>query len=107
MKDQTPVAVTSRAFSKNPILRGELSGRCETVKFNDTGEVLSAEELIDFLQVFLRAIVSLEAIDEKILSKTPYLKVISKYGVGLDSLDMAALAKYGVRLGWKAGVNRR
>jgi D-3-phosphoglycerate dehydrogenase len=33
--------------------------------------------------------------------------VISKYGVGTDMLDLRAMARRGVRLGWTGGVNRR
>ena len=32
---------------------------------------------------------------------------MSKYGVGLDSLDLAAMERHGVALGWTPGVNRR
>jgi D-3-phosphoglycerate dehydrogenase len=37
----------------------------------------------------------------------PQLKVIGKYGVGLDMIDREAMRKFGKRLGWTAGVNRR
>ena len=37
----------------------------------------------------------------------PRLKVISKYGVGLDGLDLPALERHGVKLAWTGGVNRR
>ena len=33
--------------------------------------------------------------------------MISKYGVGTDMLDLGAMARRGVRLGWTGGVNRR
>jgi D-3-phosphoglycerate dehydrogenase len=33
--------------------------------------------------------------------------VISKYGVGLDSIDLDAMRTHGKRLGWTGGVNRR
>jgi len=41
------------------------------------------------------------------LAELPELEVVSKYGVGLDGLDLAALRRRGVRLGWQGGVNRR
>ena len=44
-----PVAVCSRSFSKNLILREELLKKYSNVKFNDEGVVLSGESLIDFL----------------------------------------------------------
>jgi D-3-phosphoglycerate dehydrogenase len=45
--------------------------------------------------------------DASVLSRLPELKVISKYGVGLDMIDMAAMRATGKRLGWTGGVNRR
>lgn len=50
--------------------------------------------------------IALEKIDESILSQLPDLKVIGKYGVGLDNIDMAAMRAHGVKLGWTGGVNR-
>ena len=37
----------------------------------------------------------------------PELRVIGKYGVGLDMIDLFAMQTHGVKLGWTAGVNRR
>jgi phosphoglycerate dehydrogenase-like enzyme len=42
-----------------------------------------------------------------VLARLPELTVISKYGVGLDGLDIDAIARRGIRLGWTGGVNRR
>ncbi len=101
------IAVTSRAFSKHPQLRKELSELYDAVDFNDTGLVLTGELLVNFLKGHSKAIVSLETIDDAVLTQVPELKIISKYGVGLDSLDFEALDRRGVLLGWQGGVNRR
>lgn len=105
MNSNTKVAVCSRSFSNNSVLRAELLRRYKNVKFNDTGVVLSGSALIEFLEDQDAAIVALEVIDDSILSALPKLKVIGKYGVGLDKLDFNALAKYGVALGLTPGVN--
>ena len=47
------------------------------------------------------------SVADTILSQLPELKVISKYGVGLDGLHVDALARRGIKLGWTGGVNRR
>ena len=101
------VAVTSRSFSKNNVLRKEILQRYENVKFNDEGLKLQGASLIDFLQGYQKAITALEVIDDSLLRKLPKLEVISKYGVGLDMIDMQALKKHNIRLGWTGGVNRR
>jgi D-3-phosphoglycerate dehydrogenase len=101
------VAVCSRSFSKNPTLRAELLERYELVTFNDEGRSLSGDSLVEFLQGHQKAITALERIDDAVVSRLPDLKVLSKYGVGLDSVDVHALRRHGVRLGWRGGVNRR
>jgi D-3-phosphoglycerate dehydrogenase len=107
MKSAVKVAVASRSFSKNPALRAELSARYINVTFNETGRSLSGQDLVDFLSGHERAITALEKIDESLLRKLPGLKVISKYGVGLDMIDLQAMSRFGVLLGWSAGVNKR
>jgi D-3-phosphoglycerate dehydrogenase len=68
---------------------------------------LQGDVLIDFLQGCHKAITALEVIDDDLLRRLPNLKVISKYGVGVDMIDMQALKKYGVKFGWTGGVNKR
>jgi D-3-phosphoglycerate dehydrogenase len=101
------VAVCSRSFSRNPVLREELLQKYEHVKFNDEGLSLNGDSLIEFLSGCDKAITALERLDENVLSALPDLKVIGKYGVGLDMIDMQAMQKYGKELGWTGGVNRR
>ena len=101
------VAVLSRSFSKHPVLRAELQARHPRAVFNDSGRTLAGEELRAFLQGHDAAVVALETIDDATLASLPELKVISKYGVGLDNVDLAAAARRGIRVGWEGGVNRR
>ncbi len=103
----TPVAVTSRSFSHNEILRAELLDRYERVTFNDEGRSLAGEELADFLAGHPLAITALERIDEALLSRLPDLRAISKVGVGIDMLDLDAMERHGVRLAWSRGTNAR
>lgn len=107
MSSTATVAVCSRSFSKNPILREELLARYPKATFNDEGRQLKGDSLVDFIRGHEKAIIALEMIDASILSRLPELKVISKYGVGLDMIDMAAMHDYGKCLGWTGGVNRR
>jgi len=101
------VAVCSRSFSANSILRAELLVRYPSATFNDTERTFRGDELIAFLEGHQKAIVGLETIDESVLKRLPDLIVISKYGVGLDSIDVDAVRAHGKKLGWTGGVNRR
>jgi phosphoglycerate dehydrogenase-like enzyme len=101
------VVVASRSFSKHPILRKKVLSLYPDAKFNDEGLSLKGQSLINFLQGYEKAITALEVIDESILSQLPELKVIGKYGVGLDMIDLHAMKKFNVKLGWTGGVNKR
>jgi phosphoglycerate dehydrogenase-like enzyme len=103
----TPIAVTSRSFSRHPVLRAELLARYDNVTFNDAGVSLAGESLVAFLHGHAKAITALETLDEKVLAALPELKVVSKYGVGVDMLDLDAMERLGIALGWTGGVNRR
>lgn len=107
MSDPTPVAVTSRSFSRHPVLRAELLARYGNVRFNDDGRTLAGDDLVEFLRGAVKAITALEPIDESILSRLPELELISKVGVGIDMIDLDALERHGVRLSWSRGTNSR
>lgn len=101
------VAVASRSFSKHPTLRAELLTRYPEVTFNDAGLSLKGDELVAFLAGHDAAITALERLDESILARLPDLKVVGKYGVGLDMIDLGVMSRLGKRLGWVGGVNKR
>lgn len=103
----TRVVVASRSFSRHPVLRAELLERYPDTTFNDSGASLTGEALIDYLQGHDRAVIALEPIDGNILDALPDLKVIAKYGVGFDKIDLRAMIARNIQLGWTGGVNRR
>ncbi len=76
-------------------------------EFNDSGGGLAGDELISFLAGVPGAVISLEPVDSDFLARLPELRMISKYGVGLDNLDLTAMEEAGVTLGWSGGLNRR
>jgi D-3-phosphoglycerate dehydrogenase len=106
-RDPTPVAVTSRSFSRNEVLRAETLERYSQVTFNDEGLSLGGDSLVEFLAGHPLAITALERVDENVLSRLPDLKAISKVGVGIDMLDLDAMERHGVRLAWSRGTNAR
>ena len=101
------VAVTSRSFSKNEGLVNALKAKYSKVIFNDSGTTLQGQELINFLSSADKAIIGIEEISAKVLHQLPNLKVISKYGVGINNLDIDALKSRGMQLGFTPGVNKQ
>ncbi|NQU61368.1 MAG: phosphoglycerate dehydrogenase [Rhodospirillales bacterium] len=103
----TRIAVTSRSFSRHPVLRQELIAVYPEVTFNDDGLKLTGDELINFLRGHDKAITALEVLDAGVFAALAELKVVSKYGVGFDSIDLKAMATAEVKLGWTGGTNKR
>ncbi len=107
MRKPVAVAVTSRSFSRHPVLRAELLQRYPDTRFNDEGASLRGQSLVEFLDGRAKAITALEPIDEGLLRSLPELRVISKVGVGLDMVDLEALQRHDVQLAWTPGTNSR
>lgn len=107
--DRVPesVAVASRSFSRNSTLRAELIARCPHATFNDTNRVLGGDELVSFLRGHTKAITGLDVLTESVFRRVPELRLVSKYGVGLDMIDLDAARRRGVVVRWTPGVNRQ
>jgi phosphoglycerate dehydrogenase-like enzyme len=101
------VAVTSSSFGKSNTLREELKKSFQNCFFNELGRPLTESELIEFIKDADAAVVGTEIMTENVLNYAPRLKIISKYGVGLDNIDKKLLERRGILLGWTGGVNRR
>ena len=104
---ESKVVVTSISFSKSTVLKKSLLKIFPNSIFNETGQRLSGEKLIEFFNDADAAIVGIETIDDSLLQRAPSLKIISKYGVGLDSINQESLKKRKITLSWTGGVNRR
>mgnify|MGYP003325206738 CR=1 FL=1 len=76
----------------------------EKIKLNDEGLSLSGESLVSFCNDADKVIVGLERFDSGILDNLPNLKVVSKYGVGLNNIDLQELKKRKIILGFTPGV---
>ena len=101
------VVVTSRSFAKSSVLRKELLRVFPNSFFNDHRQKLPEKKMIGFIGDADAAIVGVETIDDSILEHTTKLKIISKYGVGLDNIDQQSLKNRDIFLGWTGGTNKR
>ena len=101
------VKVPNISFSKNNYLTGILIKEFPDSEFNTSGARFQGEELVEYLSGADAAIVGLEGITAKVLEQLPSLKIIAKYGVGLDNIDLNACKERNVAVGWTGGVNRR
>ncbi len=101
------IAITSKSFSKNPVLREKLLSHFPNSYFNDDGKKFSEHELIEFLKDADAAIIALEKINDHILAQLPNLKIISKYGVGTDNINFDSLKKFKIKWSYQSGTNKR
>ncbi len=107
MNTKDIVAVASRSFSKNTFLVSKLKNLYSSIILNETGKTLVGEDLVNFLKPASKAIIGIETMPDHVLSELPNLKVISKYGVGLNNLDLELLKNYKIKLGFTPGVNKQ
>ena len=107
MEKSALIAVASGSFSRNHELRASLEQLGIPVRYHSEDQVLRERELVKFLEGATHAIIGKEPIDEPCLRELPFLRVISKYGVGVNNLDLEAIRNAGIRLQLSPGVNKR
>ena len=101
------VAITSRSFSANKYLVEELRARYANITLNNSGKTLVGSELLEFLDGQNKVIVGLENFDKNLIDQLPELKVISKFGVGLNNIDQEAMKENSISLGFQPGTNKQ
>jgi D-3-phosphoglycerate dehydrogenase len=98
--------VTPTSYGKNDArLKTELEAQVGEVTYNPTGKPLSSTELARLLPGVDGYIAGLDAIDANALKAADRLKVISRYGVGVDSVDLDACREKGIIVTNTPGAN--
>ena len=101
------IKVTSRSFSRHPVLKQELLELFPNSVFNTDGPPTGLPNIAEFLKDADGVILGLEEIDRHVLQQLENVKIIAKYGVGLDNLDVSSAEELGITIGWTGGVNKR
>lgn len=92
------ILITTSSFGKADSKPLELvSGKCD-VTLNPYGRKLSTEEFIELSDGKDGVIAGVESITREALEKRSGLKVISRCGVGMDSVDLKACKELGVKV---------
>jgi len=100
------IVATSPSFSKNKVLQDEIYKYFPDAKLNLEGKRFNKQELIEFVKDAEALIVGLESVDNELLDVCKNLKIVSKYGVGLNNIDQEACIKRDIKIGWTGGVNK-
>ncbi len=100
------VLVTPRSFGKaNPDLFNRLQRAGIDVIRNDTGGILDEKTMCRLLAPCEGLIVGVDPVNADVLAHAPSLRVISKYGVGLDNIDLTECEKRGIQVFRTLGAN--
>lgn len=100
------VLVTPTSYAKNdPRLKSDLEALVGEVIYNPTGKPLASTDLVRLLPGVDGFIAGLDGIDRAALSAADRLKVIARYGVGVDNVDLAAAREKGIVVTFTPGAN--
>jgi D-3-phosphoglycerate dehydrogenase len=105
---ETNVLVTPRSFavtSPKPIHMLE-EAYCQVIRLErPTDDIITTEIMIEAARGVQAIIIGIEPLNRAVLEHAPDLRVISKYGVGMDNIDIEAARSRGIALGWTPGAN--
>ena len=98
--------VTPTSYGKNDArLKTELEMQVGEVIYNPTGKPLTSAEVGQLLPGIDGYIAGLDGIDANALKSADKLKVIARYGVGVDNVDLAEAQKKGIVVTNTPGAN--
>jgi phosphoglycerate dehydrogenase-like enzyme len=100
------VLVTPTSYGKtNPKLKTDLEDQVGSVTYNPTTKPLPAAELAKLLKGVDGYIAGLDEITASVIDSTDDLKVIARYGVGVDNVDLVAAKAKGITVTNTPGAN--
>lgn len=100
------VLITPRSFGKlDPNLFARLENAGLELIRNETGGILDEAEMIRLIKPCSGVIIGVDPLNAKVLDNAPLLKAISKYGVGLDNIDLNLCEKRGIKVSRTVGAN--
>lgn len=100
------ILITPRAFAKSGRQEvEELKRQGHEVHFNDTGKSYTYEEFCRLAEDADGIIIGVDRADRGMIERCRNLKVLSKYGVGVDNIDLEAAKERQVRVTRALGAN--
>lgn len=98
--------VTPTSFGKNDSrLKTELEAQVSEVVYNPIGKPLTSAEVAELLPGIDGYIAGLDSIDANAIKMADRLKVIARYGVGVDNVDLVAAKEKGIVVTNTPGAN--
>ena len=102
----TAVAVTPRSFRQTPGEHLERLHAAVDVRFPELERPLDEDEMVELVRGCAGLIVGVDPVTRRVLEAGP-LRVVVKYGSGMDNIDAEAAEALGVRVSSTPGANAR
>lgn len=100
------ILVTPTSFAKyEKGLAKNLEKKVGAVIYNTTGKSLKENQVINLIKDVDGYIAGLDEITEKVIKSARKLKVIARYGAGIDKIDLDAAKKAGIYVTNTPGAN--
>jgi len=100
------ILVTPRSFGKtDPKAFDMLAEAGFTVVRNDTGGIMTAEQISEALADCDGVILGVDPLNKDVLDAAPNLKAVAKYGVGTDNIDLDECKRRGIKVTITVGAN--
>jgi D-3-phosphoglycerate dehydrogenase len=105
--DRMKILVTPTSFGPSAQLapKDKLLAFADEIIYNPHSRPLTEDELIPLLEGCDGYLAGLDFITEKVINSTSCLKVISRYGIGCDRVDIEAAKKKGIPVTNTPGAN--
>lgn len=100
------IAITPRTFpgAGAPALQW-LRDKGFGIQLNTTGKVLNEDGVVELCRGAEGLIVGIDPVTARVMDENPQLRAISKYGVGMDNIDLAAAAGRNIAVKNAGGAN--
>ena len=100
------VLVTPTSLGQaDPALLSRLEAEVGKVIYNTVGRPLASAELVGLIPHIDGYIAGLDVVDRSVIEAADCLKVIARYGVGVDSIDLVAAREKGIVVTNTPGAN--
>lgn len=99
------VLITPRSFGKsNPDLFKRLQRAGLEIVRNETGSILSEEDICHLIEDCAGVILGVDPLNARVLAHAPKLRAVSRYGVGLDNIDLQECARRNIKVSRTLGA---
>jgi D-3-phosphoglycerate dehydrogenase len=104
MKDKVLVTATNYSKYCAPA-KALLESRGFEIVENEFGRPMTFEELKERVPEVCAVVVGVDTWNERVFELAPKLKIMGRFGIGVDNIDLAAAKKHGIKVMNARGVN--